>query len=75
MKALHGIAFILVIVGGLNWGLQGLGALMDSNWNVVNLILGSMPMLENIVYVLVGASALVVGLSHKQDCRACAPGM
>lgn len=75
MKALHGIAFILVIVGGLNWGLQGLGALMDSNWNVVNLILGSMPTLENVVYILVGASALVVGLSHKQDCRNCSPGM
>lgn len=73
MKALHGIAFVLVIVGGLNWGLQGLGALMDSNWNVVNLILGSINLssLENIVYVLVGISALIVGFSHKQDCRAC----
>jgi len=72
MKALHGIAFVLVIVGALNWGLVGLGALYGgADWNVVKLILGSMPVLENVVYVLVGLSALVLGFSHKKDCRAC----
>ena len=40
----------LVIVGGVNWGLVGLGMLfgkMDS-WNVVAMVLGSMPTLEAI---------------------------
>ena len=33
------IAKILVIVGGVNWGLVGLGMLLGGkNWNVVNLI-------------------------------------
>jgi uncharacterized protein len=73
MKGLHGIAFILVIVGALNWGLVALGYWMGSNWNVVNLLLGQWPVVENIVYLLVGVSALVIGFSHKRDCRTCNP--
>lgn len=49
---------ILVVVGGVNWGLVGLGMLMGSDWNVINMILGSVPTLEAIVYVLVGLSAI-----------------
>lgn len=52
------IARILVIVGGINWGLVGLGMLMGSDWNVVRMILGSVPTLEAVVYVLVGLSAV-----------------
>lgn len=71
MKGLHFISFILLVVGGLSWGLIGLGGFMDSNWNVVNLILGSWPSVELLVYVLVGLSALLFLVSHKKDCRAC----
>ncbi len=71
MKSLHGISFILVIIGGLNWGLVALGSFMGSNWNVVNLILGSWPTVENIVYLLVGLSAISLLVSHKGDCRTC----
>ena len=53
------IAKILLIVGGLNWGLVGVGMLMGSDWNIVHLIFGSIPMLEAIVYILVGLSALL----------------
>ena len=70
---LHTIAFTLVIIGGLNWGLVALGSWMGSNWNVVNLILGSWPGGENLVYLLVGLSALVLVFSHKKDCRHCNP--
>jgi uncharacterized membrane protein YuzA (DUF378 family) len=52
------IARILVIVGGINWGLIGLGMLMGSDWNVIHMILGSVSMLEALVYVLVGLSAV-----------------
>ena len=53
------IAYVLVIVGGLNWGLVGLGMWIGgANWNVVNLIFGSMSWLEALVYVLVGLSAI-----------------
>ena len=39
------ITKILVIIGGINWGLVGLGMLLGSmsDWNVVSIILGSMP--------------------------------
>ncbi|OGG64276.1 hypothetical protein A3C94_00460 [Candidatus Kaiserbacteria bacterium RIFCSPHIGHO2_02_FULL_55_17] len=73
MKGLHGIAFILVVIGGLNWGLVALGSWAGSNWNVVNLLVGSWPTVENIVYLLVGLSALMIGFSHKRDCRNCNP--
>lgn len=64
MKALSPIAMILTVVGGINWGLVGLGNLLGSNLNVVNLLLGSWPTVEAVVYVLVGLSALAVGYAH-----------
>lgn len=53
------IAGILVIIGGLNWGLVGIGGFLGRELNVVNMILGSWPQVEWIVYILVGLSALV----------------
>ncbi len=52
------ITRVLVVVGGINWGLIGLGMLMSKDWNVVNMILGGVPMLEAIVYILVGLAAI-----------------
>ena len=51
-SALDIIALILVIIGGINWGLVGL-----LNFNLVTAILG-VGLLANIVYALVGISAL-----------------
>lgn len=52
-------ARVLVVIGGVNWGLIGLGMLLGGgDWNVVNMILGSVPMLEAVVYVLVGLAAV-----------------
>ncbi len=65
MKALHMLAFILVIIGGINWGLTALG------WNVVSMIFGSWPTLEMIVYLLVGISAIYLVFTHKKDCVQC----
>lgn len=71
MKVLHMIAFLLLVIGGLNWGLIGLGGFAGSNWNVVNMILGSWPQVEWIVYVLVGLSAVWLGITHKSACKEC----
>ena len=65
MKLLHMVAFILVMVGGLNWGLVGLLHL-----NVVEMIFG-VGMITTIVYILVGLSALYLVLTHKGDCKVC----
>jgi uncharacterized membrane protein YuzA (DUF378 family) len=70
-KTLHMIAFVLVAVGGINWGLIGLGNLMAADWNVVHMILGSSAMLETVVYVLVGLATAYIVFNHKQDCKWC----
>lgn len=54
------IAKILVIVGGINWGLIGVSMLFGgSNWNLVSLLLGS-GIVASIVYLLVGISAIMM---------------
>lgn len=59
MKNLGLVATLLVVVGAVNWGLVGLGALMGySDWNLVQMLLGSWPVVVNLVYVLVGLSGL-----------------
>jgi uncharacterized membrane protein YuzA (DUF378 family) len=63
MKALHVIAFILVVIGGLNWLLVGLFGL-----DVV-MYLG--PVIAKIVYILVGLSAIYLIFTHKKACRDC----
>jgi uncharacterized membrane protein YuzA (DUF378 family) len=65
MKSPHKVTFILLIIGGLNWGLSAVG------FNVVNMLLGSWPMVEQAVYLLVGASAVYELLTHKGNCKAC----
>ncbi|MDP1625009.1 MAG: DUF378 domain-containing protein [bacterium] len=71
MKSTHFIASLLVWIGGINWGLFGLGSFFDSNWNVVNQLLGSWAAVEWIVYILVGVSAIYLVVTHKAHCRAC----
>lgn len=57
-KNVEMLGMVLVIVGALNWGLVGLGGFLGGNWNVVNMLLGSWPTVEWLVYVLVGLSGL-----------------
>jgi len=49
-----------LVVAGVIWGLVGLGYFLNTNLNVVNLIFGSWPVVENIVYIIVGVCALSV---------------
>ena len=65
MGWLHVAAFTLVVVGALNWGLVGL-----FNFNLVRTLFG-MGGLEQLVYVLVGVSAVYVLITHKDDCKTC----
>jgi len=52
-NVLDWITLVLVIIGGLNWGLVG-----AFNLDLVRLIFGAVPVLQNIVYILVGLSAI-----------------
>lgn len=53
MKYLNLGTLLLVIVGGVNWGLVGL-----ADFDLVAALFGAGSALSRIVYILVGASAL-----------------
>ncbi len=50
------LAIALVIIGGLNWGLYALG------YNLVSILLGWMPILEKVVYVVVALAAIYLAV-------------
>ncbi len=68
MKSLHMVAFVLLVVGGLNWGFEAFG------YNLVEKLLGSWPSVVMIVYVLVGLSAIFEAVTHKNNCAHCTSG-
>ena len=74
MKATHVVSFILLAIGGLNWGLVGLGMWFGGNWNIVNLIFGSWSWLESLIYVLVGVATVILLVTHKKTCKNCEKG-
>lgn len=53
MSVLDWIALILVIVGGLNWGLVGI-----FSFDLVAAIFGGMSIISRIIYTLVGLAAI-----------------
>lgn len=63
---LHKIAWVLLIIGGLNWLLEG----VISGWDLANYVGGTVAM---VVYILVGVSAIYELFGHKRTCRDCAP--
>lgn len=60
MKSLDVIVAILLVVGGLNWGLVGL-----FNFDLVAAIFGGGAALARIVYIVVGLSALYQAMQWK----------
>jgi len=53
MSTLGWIAMILLIVGGLNWGLIGL-----FNFDLVAALFGALSLVTRVIYILVGLSAI-----------------
>lgn len=65
MKTLNSIALVLLVIGGLNWGLVGL-----FGFDLVAAIFGDMSIASRIVYVLVGLSAILVAADAPKSMRA-----
>lgn len=61
MYTLKIIAYILVIIGAINWGLVGF-----FNFDLVALIFGEMTLFARIVYGLVGISAIYLLITHRE---------
>jgi len=57
LKAFDWIAVVLVVVGGLNWGLVGF-----FNFDLVASIFGDMSAVSRVVYDLVGLAAIYVAV-------------
>lgn len=64
MKALHMIAFSLVVIGGLSVGLSAIGV------DLIGQLISSLGA-GQIFNVLVGVSAAFLVVTHMQDCKAC----
>ena len=63
---LHMIAFLLLIIGGLNWLLVGL-----FKWDIGEIFGGMDNIVSRIIYILVGLAALVEIFGHKNLCKNC----
>ncbi len=61
MKSVSLLALVLVIIGGLNWGLVGLVQV-----DLVASIFGAMSSLARVLYILVGLSAIYVAVNAAQ---------
>ena len=70
MKYVHLVAFSLLLIGGLNWGIFAL-----TGWDIGQLLGGPDSMAAKAVYVLVGVSALYIALEHKKTCKVCSGTM
>ena len=67
-KSLHMVTWILVIVGGLNWLLQGI-----FGWEVGQIFGGMDAVVSRVIYILVGLSAIYEICCHGKSCRYCKP--
>lgn len=65
-KGLHMLTFILLVVGGLNWLLQGV-----FQWEIGNIFGGSSATISRVIYILVGLSAIYEIATHKNTCKMC----
>lgn len=59
-KTLHMVAFVLLIIGGLNWLLLGV-----FQWEIGALFGGPGEIIPRIIYVLVGLAAIYELATHK----------
>jgi uncharacterized membrane protein YuzA (DUF378 family) len=53
MKTLYTVTLILIVIGGINWGLIGF-----FQFNLVDFLFGSFSILSRIIYALVGISSV-----------------
>lgn len=68
MKAVNAVALLLIIIGGVNWGLVGF-----FDFNLVDTLFGTGSALARVVYAVVGLAAVyklvvwIIRLSKKDE--------
>ncbi|MBX6770169.1 MAG: DUF378 domain-containing protein [Chloroflexi bacterium] len=53
LNAVDWAALVLTVIGAINWGLVGL-----FGFNLVHAIFGGVPVLESLIYIIVGLAGL-----------------
>ena len=66
---MHRIAFTLIVIGGLNWGI-----LAVTGWEIGQIFGGMDAVISKIIYIVIGLAALLEAFTHKHNCRKCAEG-
>jgi uncharacterized membrane protein YuzA (DUF378 family) len=66
MKNIHILSIMFVLIGAFDLAFLGL-----FNVNVIDTLFGSFPGLENVIYVLIGLSGILMIAQHKGDCKLC----
>lgn len=61
MNILRTIAYVLTLIGALNWGLVGI-----FGFDLVAAVFGDMTVMTRIIYGLVGVSAIIIALTVHQ---------
>ena len=61
MNILRYTAYILTLIGALNWGLVGI-----FNFDLVAAVFGDMTVVTRILYTVVGVSAVITALTMNQ---------
>lgn len=69
MKKWHMLAFILLVVGGLNWLLVGL-----FGWDIGAVFGGMGAPISRVIYILVGVAAVYELATHRGRCKNCTAG-
>lgn len=64
--SMHKVAFVLLVVGGLNWFLVGV-----FGWDISRWLGGMDGVVARVIYVLVGVAAVYEVMMHKNTCKAC----
>lgn len=54
METVQKITLVFTIIGAINWGLVGI-----FDFNLVNALFNSMPIIEKIIYIIVGICGLI----------------
>ncbi len=60
MNGMYKVAMIILLIGGINWGLVGI-----FNFDLFAAISGDMSALSRLIYVIVGVSAIYLGIQWK----------
>ena len=63
------VAFILLVVGGLNWGLYAIAGTDIGAW-----VGGMDSTVAKVIYILVGLAAISEIVTHKSNCKQCGAG-